>query len=227
MTRGSAVDFLIRAVLDETFRDTATADPPRAFEGYDLNDEEREILQNQDERVLALLGQAVTRGEVSVAPSEKRGSSNTKTASPPVLPEVRLLLRLIPHVSQNSAPGSQLAYEASLHPWSGDLAPDAADGKPPAIEWIIRITPAVRDAQEAGLSVSYSASIQPFAVGAGKSPALAPESSQARSSSPWNHYVASNAAKTAAQAVRASDASERYEKLLDLINALQTGDAHD
>ncbi|MCK4659218.1 MAG: hypothetical protein KAV82_06810 [Phycisphaerae bacterium] len=237
MTRGSATDFLIRALLDEAFRELAMTDARRAFEGYDLSDEERNILHSQDERVLGLLGKAVTRGEASAEPSERRGPSNTETASLLVLPEVKLLLRLAPHTPQPSEPGSQMTYEASLRPWPGDLTSKGTDaeggrpieepddGMPPAIEWMIRVTPTVVDSQEAGLKVSYSASIHPFTVGPDRIHASAQEATQALASPPWNHHIASSAAKTAAKAVRVCGAGERYEKLLDLIHDLQTGDA--
>jgi len=43
MKRGSAADLLIRAVLAEAFRELALANPERAFEGFDLSEEEEEF----------------------------------------------------------------------------------------------------------------------------------------------------------------------------------------
>ena len=51
------------------------------------------------------------------------------------------------------------------------------------------------------------------------------ESTQALGNPPWNHHVESSAAKTAARAVQAAEPDRRYEKLLELVDALQTGDA--
>ena len=43
MKRGSAADFLVRTVLDGAFRELAIANPQRAFEGYELSEEEKDI----------------------------------------------------------------------------------------------------------------------------------------------------------------------------------------
>lgn len=224
MTRGSAADFLIRTVLDEAFRELAMADPQRAFEGYDLSDEEREILSSRDDRLLGLLGRAVAQGQESVEHLETPRSSEAAAQSLPNLPEVKLVLRLAPHTPQPSEPASRAAYEASLHPWLDEYADEESNDTPPRLAWIVRITPTVVDSRETGLTVAYSASIHPFVVRTGHRDSSAQEPTQALASPPWNHHIESSAAKDAARAVRASDASERYEKLLDLIHALQTGD---
>ena len=236
MKRGSAVDFLIRTVLDEAFRELAIADPQRAFEGYHLSDEEQEILRSRDFRLLGLLGMAAARGQAFVEPPLKRDSSETAASSLPSLPEVRLLLRLVPRATQPPGSGSRIAYAASLRPWPGDHEPKGTDvgsgeqaeeqnaGTLPEIAWIVRITPTVVGSQEAGLTVAYSASIHPLGVGTDRIDASAQKPTPALASPPWNHHIESSAAKDAARAVRASDASGRYEKLRDLIHALQTGD---
>ncbi|MBN2562713.1 MAG: hypothetical protein JXQ75_17445 [Phycisphaerae bacterium] len=237
MTRGAVTDFLIRAVLDEPFRELALADPQRAFVGYDLSEEEQEILRSRDGRLLGLLGKAVAYAKALVEHPAKGDLSEATESSLPSLPEVNLLLRLDPRATQRPGSALDVAYAATLAPWPGGdherKTTDAENGEqteqhsndtPPKIAWIIRITPTVVDSLETGLKVAYHASIRPFAVGAdGKQPS-AKGPTQASATSPWRHDVESSAAKAAAQAVRASDAGRRYEKLLELIRVLQAGD---
>ena len=236
MTRRSAADYLIRAVLDEAFRELAVADPKRAFEGYDLSEEEQEILRSRDGRLLGLLGEAVAHARAFVEHPAEEGSSKTAESPLPSLPEVKLLLRLAPHARQLPDSASEVAYAASLHPWPGDdetsPTPNGAHAENgeqteehhAEIAWIVRITPTVVGPQETGLKVAYSASIHPLAVGTDEKQPSAQGPTQASARSPWSHHLESSAAKAAARAVRAGDASRRYEKLLELIQALQTGD---
>ena len=143
-----------------------------------------------------------------------------------------------PNWASPQAPNSEakVAYAASLHRWPGvseaarsdvqsSAPPGTSDGgRDPGIKWIIRIKPTVLAAREEGLEAAYSAAIQPYAAGADEAGPLERVPAPGTASAPWNHQVESSAAKDATRAVRASDANGRYEKLLELIGALQTGD---
>ena len=227
MTRESATDFLIRTVLDEQFRELAVADPHRAFEGYDLSDRQREILLARDGRLLGLLGEAMEQDEASVQPPHGDVGAATSASPSPGLPEVKLLLRLTPFVAQGPQSGSIVSYEASLHSWPDDRGqknePDG-DGPPTEMRWMVRVVPTTVGSQKNGLVVSYSASIHPVAADADGVPPSAEAPASTPASPPWNHHVESSAARAAARAVRACDADQRYERLLELIHALQTGD---
>ena len=236
MTRESAADFLIRTVLDETFRELAATDPQRAFEGYDLNDEERDILRARDGRLLGLLGHAVERDAAPEKDAALKVESHAASQPLPTLPEVKLVLRLTPFVAQGPESDPRVSYEASLESWRGTHESDANDPQPedeseparpspPAeVKWLVRIAPTVVGPQEGGMMVSYAASIHPLAAGVDEPAPPTPVPTPTPVSPPWNHHVDSSAAKAAARAVLASDPNRRYEKLLDLIQALQTGD---
>ena len=91
------------------------------------------------------------------------------------------------------------------------------------VRWQIRITPAVVESRDTGLVVAYSASIHPVTAEVEETgPADRAAASEA-GGAPWKHHVDSAAARSAAQAVQAADASQRYGKLLELVHALQTG----
>ncbi len=235
MKRGSAADFLIRAVLDEAFRELALANPERAFEGFDLSEEEEEILRSRDRRLLGLLSDAVAhRQALAKRPLEEE---HTDPAAPalPSLPEVKLLLRLVPQVARSPDSEPNVSYAASLHPWPcddelktgadiGEQAEGRADPAAGEVTWIIRLAPRVVDARETGMAVAYSASIHPLITDPARNCLSVREPNQELASPPWNHHVESSAAKTAARAVQAADPGQRYRKLLELVHALQTGD---
>lgn len=228
MKKGSVADFLVRVVLDESFRELALADPQSALEGFDVTKEEKDILCSRDHRLLGLLGDAVTRREEVAQPSSQVEPSEQVQAAVPKLADVKLVLRLAPQASEGA-----VSYAASLHPWTVNAEPDsetdeqttdAAGTTSGEVAWIIRIVPSVVEFREADMAVSYSASIQPLVT----NPAGDCESDRAPAnvlaSPPWNHHVESSAAKDAAKAVAAAKPDQRYGKLLELVHALQTGD---
>lgn len=235
MKQGSAADFLIRTVLDETFRELALADPQRAFEEYDLSEEEKEILRVRDHRLLGLLGDAVAPKEAPAEPPLEKEQTGAVAPSLPGLPEVTLLLRLVPQVAPSSDSQPNVSYAASLHPWPCDeeriTGPETAEGTEDRagvaaeeVRWIIRIAPQVVASQDAGLTVAYAASIHPVTTDTDEARPPVVEPAPELASPPWNHHVESSAAKAAAEAVQNADPGKRFEKLLDLVHALQTGD---
>ncbi len=236
MARGSAAEYLIRTVLDEEFRELASTDPRRAFEGYELSDEEQEILCARDARLLGLLGQAFAQAKTVVEPPAAEVRSDASEQQLTSLAAVKLLLRLAPQGKQEPDSTSAVAYAATLEPWPGDdqlqaaeatsaaEAGQAGQSPPPEVAWIIRIQPTVLESQAAGLKVAYSASILPLTGSTENASSPTPDAGPTSAASPWHHHTESAAAQAAAGAVRASDAEGRYEKLLDLIHALQTGD---
>lgn len=231
MKAGSVADFLIRVVLDEAFREQALADPKSALEGFDVSEEEKEILCSRDHRVLGLLGNAVTQQTDDSGHPAQLTPTDLHADALPELPDVKLVLRLAPQASKEGA----VSYAASLQPWTADAkpttdpetdvqAPRAAGAVPGEVAWIIRVVPTVVEAREDGLAVSYSASIQPFSSGPADDGESDPPMTPATAGAPWNHHVESSAAKDAAKAVAAAEPDQRYGKLLELVHALQAGD---
>ncbi len=228
-------DFLVRAVLDDEFRELAVADPQCAFDGYDLSEQEKEILTSRDSRLLGLLGDAMASGERVALQSSASEHVEASMPAVPSLPEVKLLLRLAPQLVETPKSGPQVAYAASLHPWPADDKPvsgfDTAEQADSDVEaagqeltWVIRMVPTVVGVGETQMEVSYSASIDRLMTDPGESQVPGGKAKQDSGGAPWNHHVESVAAKTAAQSVRAADPDQRYAKLLDLVHALQTGD---
>ena len=231
MKTESVADFLIRVVLDEAFREQALADPKSALKGFDVSEEEKEILCCRDHRVLGLLGNAVTQQTEGGGHPAQLAETESDTDTLPELADVKLLLRLAPQASKEGA----VSYTASLQPWTADAKPTtdpetdvqarrAAGTVPGEVAWIIRVVPTVVEAREDGLAVSYSASIQPLSSGPANDGESDPPMTSATAGAPWNHHVESSAAKDAAKEVAAAEPDQRYAKLLALVHALQTGD---
>jgi hypothetical protein len=235
MKQGSLADFLVRTVLDEAFRELALTDPERAFQGFDLSHEQKEILRRRDHRLLGLLGDAVAPTETCPEPPVKQKHGEPVAAAAPSLPEVKLLLRLVPQVTQSRDSDPNISYAASLHPYPGEIEqttdPDTTEQPQQAagcaldeLRWIIRFVPTILGSGDAGTTVAYAASIHPWTSETDPIGSQIGEPGPALASPPWNHHVASSAAKDAARAVQAAAPSRRYEKLLELVHALQTGD---
>ena len=232
MTRKSAADFLVRAVLDEAFRDLALSNPERGFEGFDLTEEEKEILRSRDHRVLGLLGDAVRPQEaVAEAPVEKAPATPVEPTEPN-LAEVKLLLRLIPQVTGSPGSEPKVSYAASLHSWpvgdepEGGAEPTENGGATAEVRWLIRIAPEVLESLDSGLAVAYCASIHPVTAEVEETGPADRAAPAEAAGAPWNHHVDSPAVRAATKAVQAADPSQRYTKLLELVHALQTG-GHD
>ncbi|UCE58732.1 MAG: hypothetical protein JSU63_14965 [Phycisphaerales bacterium] len=235
MKGATLADFLTRAVLDETFRELAITDPRRAFDGYNLSEQEKEILTKRDSRLPGLLGDAMAQSEPAVEQSPKSAHVEKGISPVPSLPEVKLLLHLAPQLVEQSESGPQVAYTASLQPWPGDDEPKRDLDTPEQAQcddrtagheltWVIRMTPVVVGTSETQLEVSYSVSIDRLTSDPShtSTPECKPERDIA--GAPWNHHVDSDAARAAARSVRATDPKQRYAKLLELVHALQTGD---
>ncbi len=238
MTRGSVSEFLVRTVLDDAFRELARTDPVRAFEGFDLSAEAQEIIRSGDSRMLGLLGDAVAHREACDEQPVGEGPGDSSRPMVPTLPEIKLMLRLVPYTSQSPGTESGVSYAASLQPWPGDDKPspspgigeqsdDQAGAAFPAVSWIIRIGPTVLESGEAGTTVAYSASIHPLIDDPSRSSVSRRPPARELASPPWNHHVESSAAKTAAQDVQTAAPDQRFGKLLELIHALQAGDEGD
>lgn len=149
MNEGSLADFLKRAVLDRKFRELARREPGAAFHGYELTDEQKDILVHGDERMLALLGQVVQ-------PTEESEKSD-EVASLPDHP----------------------AKATACNDARGDMVQDAGataqrSAAAPGLKFVLRLTtqthrPESSNAEakdgaapELDLQISYSASFRPW-----------------------------------------------------------------
>ncbi|MCP4247311.1 MAG: hypothetical protein GY778_09715, partial [bacterium] len=177
------------------------------------------------ERLLDLLGAAAPQSQ---PPSDQQAATTeppAPAAALPELPDVKLVLRLAPQVVEGPGSEAKVAYGASLLPWPlNDASGEQPDNHGQAgLSWLVQLSPMVVDAEEAGVRVAYSASIRPLMEGAEKHQPPTPPQTASKPEGTWTHDLESPAVKAAAQAVRSCDAGQRYDKLLELIEAVQVG----
>ena len=224
-------EFLIKSVLDTGFRELALSYPDRAFEGFDLSTDEKDILRSGDERVLGLLGRVLQYSwPVQPATSNQKPLAESTTPSTQTLPEVALRLRFVPYAAESPDARLQFNYEASLHPWTDDPATedrsvdDSTAAANAAFDMMIRIVPTVISLAGTEPKVAYAATIQSPGSGTGPGPPLEPGGSYAGTTPASRYHGNSLAAREAAAAVGQAEPNQRYARIFDLIRALRQGD---
>lgn len=236
-------DFLTRTVLDDDFRATAIRDPESAFSGYDLSDEEREVLRSGDERMLALMGKALRHAwgshddpRLPESPEEAGEDDGDNSLMPPstqAMPNSHLRLRLTPQVMQGADGRVQINYAANLFPWaavppSSDPAGIDAGGAAAAATFVdmkIAISPTLFANADGTSSIAYAASIGHSTQTEIAGDTLEVESMNRHESLEGRIYHSdSSAALEAAAKVREVSANDRYPEILNLITALREGD---
>jgi hypothetical protein len=203
--------FLEKVVLDDTFRELASSDPDRAFEGFDLTDWHREVLRRQDHEVLALLGEVLRDEKGSLPQRVETGPTSEPTGTVPDLDEAQLVVHLRPYAHQDEQGAIQLTYAASIHQWPAPAA------EPGMVSFLLRVMPQAALAAGGQLHISYAAMIQPAPRPGEDPPPPGPPVPQS-SSGP---LAVPSEVVNATDAVRAASPEDRYQRLLDLIEALQ------
>lgn len=184
---------LVRAVLDEQWRERFDADPAAAMAEYELPAAAADALIGGDERVLALLGGA---SEVPPSPAAEPAAD-----PPPELPPVELVLRLVPELVDNGAGGFAVRYAASLH---GSRPPPPETGAAP-LDLVVRVSAWAEADGAGGLRLAHAASLD--VAGAEPHPSPAP---------PTGPDV-----RSAVAAVRAAGREARYDRLVELAKLLE------
>ena len=117
---------LVRATLDEEFRELMRRDLDRAFEGYELESEDEAVLRRGDHGLLALIGKVLAE-EITVREAPELPDTAPESAAPSVqLPDLKFDVTLSP-----TQIGDVLTYRASIEhaptrPSAGGPAPSRA-----------------------------------------------------------------------------------------------------
>ncbi len=195
--------FLEQLALDPELRAALVAAPDATLALHGVEGEAARVLKARGDDWLGLIGQAVR-----AAP----GPSTVPAPSPdaPVLPEVRVLLRLA--ALRAADPDAGVQWAVSLHPWP----PPAPD--PGAAGFLVRVVPRATSAHADRLEVAYTASIQPEPADTREIAGAPPPPSA------WGHRADTPAARAAAAAVLDAPPADRLARLHTLI-AVVTGDA--
>jgi hypothetical protein len=222
---------LIESALQPELRRRLLESPDEVFRDFDLSEEEKEILRRPDHRLLPLLGAALARQMESSVPL---GEAPSVSPAPPALIEARTLpdtwlaLTVVPCAQFEE--GHRISYVvwANPIPEGGDpaaLPPPAGvvlPGQPLAPLYVVIQLSAVQTQDAAGNpQVGLWASLRHSSNVAAPPP---PETAGDPKASPFGSRLDSPQVQAAVAAVRGASREERYNRLIDLMRVLRSGD---
>jgi hypothetical protein len=224
---------LIESALRPELRRRLLESPDEALADFDLTEEEKDILRRPDDRLLPLLGEVLVRQRES---SGTLGDAPSLSPAPPALIEARPLpdtwvaLTVFPcaHLEEGRLKGISYVVWANPIPEGGDpatLPPPAGvvfPGQPLAPLYAVIQLSAVQTQDAAGNpQVGLWASLRQSSNVAAPPP---PETSGDPKASPFGSRLDSAQVQAAVAAVREASSPERYNRLIDLMRALRSGD---
>lgn len=224
---------LIESALQPELRRRLLESPDDVFRDFDLNEEEKEILRRPDHRLLPLLGAALARQMESSGPLGEEPSASPAPPAPieaRLLPDTWLALTVVPcaHREEGHLKGISYVVWANPIPEGGDpatLPPPAGvvlPGQPLAPLYAVIQLSAVQTQDAAGNpQVGLWASLRQSSNVAAPPP---PETAGDPNASPFGSRLDSPQVQAAAAAVRGASSEERYNRLIDLMRVLRSGD---
>jgi len=225
-----AIDqLLVRSALQPDLCRRLLESPDDVFRDFDLTEEEKDILRKPDSRLLPLLGAALARQTGAGAPMEVPVEDSLPGVKARTLPDTLLALTVVPCALDEDGQFKGISYAVSVNPMpaSGDPASlplDAAElpGQPLAPLYAVIQLSAVLSQDPAGApQVGLWAS---FRQSSNVSPPPPPETAGDPTAPPFGTRLDSAAVESAVAAVRHASRDERYDKLVDLLRAVRSGD---
>lgn len=212
---------LIASALDGDLRRRLLDTPDDVFPEFDLTEDEKDILRSPDQRLLPLLGAALTRQSAAAAfapdmPAEQRQPHAVIEAH--TLPDISLALTLVPCAQYENGRIVKVVYAAWVNPLPEGVDPAslpppagaALPGQPLApLHAVIQVS--VVEAQGAiGLSAALLRSSNMSAPPPGP-----PVAGDLRSAS----------VEAAVAAVRSASSEDRRARIVELMRTLRGGEA--
>ena len=220
---------LIEAALDPDLCHRLAESPEVEFQRYDLSDEEQDILRRPDHRLLALLGAALTRRPESSArrPMDSAPQAAIQAHS---LPDISLALTLVPCAQYENGQLKGLSYAAWVSPLLDGVDPAtlppppgaALPGQPLSPLYAVISVAALQLQDSAGNPVvGLTASLRQSTNISAPPP---PEAAGNPRIPPFGSDLQPEQVQSAITAVRQASGPQRYERIIDLIHALRSGD---
>ena len=220
---------LIASAMEPELRRRLADSPDDVFQDYELTEEEKDILRWPDQRLLGLLGAALSRqGESSAARAETPAPKAAVAGR--MLPDFTLALTAVPCAVDEAGQAANYKYAvwvaplpegadpASLPPPPGTVLP----GRALAPLYAVIQVSAVEVKDEAGNArVGLTASLRQSTNMVGPAP---PEAAGKPGAPPFGSDLASAEVRAAVAAVRKAPAGERYDRLIDLAHVLRSGE---
>jgi len=224
---------LIESALQPDLCRRLRESPDEVVESFDLTEEEKDILRRPDHRLLPLLGAALARQMQSPGPAEE---APAVAAAPPTaieartLPDTLMVLTVVPCALRENGQFKGITYAVWVNP-----LPEGADparlpppagavlpGQPLAPLYAVIQISAVQSQDAAGnpqLGLWGS-----FRQSSNVSVPPPPESAGEIAASPFKSPLDSAPVQAAVAAVRKASSGEKYDRLVDLLHVLHTGD---
>jgi hypothetical protein len=202
--------------------------PDEVFCDFELTKEEKEILRRPDGRLLPLLGAALALQTEMGSPPEAPVKASFARVETRTLPDALLALTVVPCAVQENGQFQGLAYAVSVSPLpeNGDPAglplPAGLPGQPLApLYAVIQISAVLSQDVAGGLQAGLWASFRRSTNVTAPPP---PEMAGDPSSPPFGTRIDSAEVESAAAAVLDASRDDRYDKLVDLLRAVRSGD---
>ncbi len=234
-TKTGISGLLIASAIDPDVYRRLLESPEETFDEFDLTDEDRELLHHPDHRLLRVLGAALAeenapasaaaRVATMAVPAAVAGAPpGTPTASAP-LPDLSLVLTLVPCALYDGGELHKFAYVAWVNPLPEGADPEALPppqgavfpGKPlPPLHAVLRVSAVQMQGAAGNPLVGLSASLlqstnmsaPPPPEAAGNPAAIGRDLSAAE-------------VQAAIAAVRCAPTAARYGKLIELLRVLR------
>jgi hypothetical protein len=225
---------LIASALDADLRRQLLESPEEAFRGFDLTEEEKDLLRRPDHRLLRLLGTALAHERPSSAPAPPAAAAAQQphaVVEAPTLPDVSLLLTLVPCAQYENGRLRKISYAV----WVNPLPPgaDPASMPPPQgavfpgqpltpLHAVIQVSPLHMQDADGHPLIGLSAAFRQSSNVTAPPPS---ESAGRPYGSLFGNDLRSEDVRTAVTAVRNAPTGQKYDRLIDLLHALRGGEA--
>jgi hypothetical protein len=208
--------------------------PEETFQGFDLTEDEKDLLRRPDQRMLRLFGVALAQQRdlpaadaqaISAAAPQPHAVVEART-----LPGIRLALTLVPCAQYQNGQLSTFAYAVWVNPLAEGTDPAALPipqgaalpGQPlMPLHAVIQVSAVQLPDQDGKPQVGLSASLGQSSNVTAPPP---PESAGEPGAPPFASDLGSAEVQAAVAAVRSASGEDRYGRLIDLMHALRGGE---
>jgi hypothetical protein len=225
---------LIASAMDADLRRRLLESPDETFQGFDLTEEEKDLLRHPDQRLLRLFGAALAERQKSSEPSP---SHTPEAAQQPLtviqartLPSISLAVTLVPCAQYENEHLKQFAYALWVNPLAEGADPASLPPPPGAtlpgqpltpLHAVIQVSAVQLPDRDGKPHVELTASLRQSSNVTAPPP---PESAGMPETGPFGSDLRSVEVIAAVAAVHDASGEDRYDRLIDLIHVLKGGE---
>jgi hypothetical protein len=214
---------LIATAIDAELRRQLEESPEEAFQGFDLKEEEKDLLRHPDHRLLRLLGAALARERESSA-FQAQGDSEVSQQPHAViegatLPEVSLVLTLVPCAKYEDGRLDKINYAVWVKPLPAGTDPASLQTPPEMVFPGQPLTPLHAVIQVSALRMQDMNGNPLIGLSA-----VFRKSSNLSAPPPPGSDLDAPEIQAAIAGVRRATTEQKYDRLIDLLHSLHLGE---